>query len=147
MDDRVREWSRDGYLVSTDRSRLDAGRVLALLQSTHWAGDLTAGRLAMAIANSVSFGVYHEATLVGFGRVITDLATYGYITDVVVATAERGRGLGAWLTECMVGHPELQGFRRMALVTRDAEALYTAHGFRRGAGALVYMERSRPSEP
>jgi len=143
MNDRVREWSRDDYLVSTDRSRLEPGRVLELLRSTHWAGELTSARLALAIENSVSFGVYAGSDLVGFGRVVTDLATYGYITDVVVSAAHRGRGLGAWLTECMLGHPELQGFRRMALVTRDAEALYAALGFQRGAGALVYMEHRR----
>jgi len=145
MDDRVQEWSRDEYVVSTDRSRLDVRRVLALLRATHWADDLAEPQLARAIAHSVSFGLYRGAELVGFGRVITDLATYGYLTDVVVATSHRGRGLGAWLTECMLAHPELQGFRRMALVTRDAEPLYAARGFSRGAGPLVYMEL-RPSE-
>jgi ribosomal protein S18 acetylase RimI-like enzyme len=144
MDDRPVRWSRGDYLVSTDRARLDARRVFALLRTTHWAEDLTEPLLERAIAHSVSFGLFRGADLVGFGRVITDLVTYGYLTDVVVATAHRGHGLGAWLTECMLGHPELQGFRRLALVTRDAEALYAVRGFVRGAGALVYMER-RPT--
>ena len=109
MDDRPLRWSRGDYLVSTDRGRLDVRRVLALLRTTHWADGLTEPLLERAIAHSVSFGLFRGADLVGFGRVITDLATYGYLTDVVVATPHRGQGLGAWLTECMLGHPELQG--------------------------------------
>ena len=145
MDDRVREWSRDGHVVSTDRCRLDVSQVLALLRTTHWAGELTEPKLARAIAHSVCFGLYRGVELVGFGRVVTDLATYGYLTDVVVAVSHRGRGLGAWLTECMLAHPELRDFRRLALVTRDAEPLYAARCFSRGAGPLVYMER-RPAK-
>jgi GNAT superfamily N-acetyltransferase len=141
MDDRPLEWHRGGYTVSTHRGRLDAGRILALLRDTHWGGELTLPVLARAIAHSVCFGVYHGAEPVGFGRVVTDLATYGYLTDVVIAPAHRGRGLGAWLTRCILEHPELQGFRRLALLTRDAEPLYARAGFSSGPGPLVYMER------
>jgi GNAT superfamily N-acetyltransferase len=101
--------------------------------------------LERAIAHSVCFGVYRGAEPVGFGRVVTDLATYGYLTDVVIAPGHRGHGLGAWLTQCILEHPELQGFRRLALLTRDAERLYARAGFSPGPGALVYMER-RPDE-
>jgi ribosomal protein S18 acetylase RimI-like enzyme len=141
MDDRPIEWTREGYVVSTDRSRLDLAAVLELLRDTHWGHALTGHLLRRAVENSVCFGLYAGAGTVGFGRVVTDLATYGYLTDMVVAPGHRHRGLGGWLTECMVAHPELQGFRRMALLTRDAEAMYSRVGFTRGAAALVYMER------
>jgi GNAT superfamily N-acetyltransferase len=145
MDDRPVEWHRGEYTVSTRRDRLDADRILGLLRGEHWGGSLTRAVLERAVAHSVSFGLYHVAELVGFGRVVTDLATYGYLTDVAVASEHRGRGLGAWLIQCMLDHPELQGFRRLALVTRDAEQLYTRAGFTPGSGAVVYMER-RPEE-
>jgi ribosomal protein S18 acetylase RimI-like enzyme len=141
MNDEPIEWIWGEYVVSTQRARLDLGTVLALLRSTHWGQELTEAVLKRAVTNSVCFGVYQGSALVGFGRVITDLATYGYLTDVVIAPTHRGRGLGAWLTECMLSHPELQGFRRTALLTRDAEALYLKAGFTPGAGSLVYMER------
>jgi predicted N-acetyltransferase YhbS len=64
---------------------------------------------------------------------------------VAVAPGHRGQGLGAWLVQCMLDHPELQGFRRLALVTRDAEQLYARAGFTPGSGPVVYMER-RPGE-
>ena len=94
-----------------------------------------------AVTHSVCFGVYDGPAIVGFARVVTDLATYGYLTDVVVAAAQRGRGIGSWLTECVLAHPDLQGFRRLTLLTRDAEGLYLKAGFVRGAYPLVYMER------
>lgn len=144
MNDQPAEWRRGDYTISTDRRRLDVIAVLELLRETHWSQGLTEAQLERAVAHSVCFGVYRDEAVVGFGRVITDLATYGYLTDVVVAPAHRGRGLGSWLTECMLIHPDLQGFRRLALLTRDAEALYARAGFTLGPGSLVYMERRGP---
>ena len=141
MDDQPFEWRRGEDAISTDRRRIDLDAVLALLQDTHWGGTLTGEVLQRAVAHSICFGVYHRSTLIGFGRVVTDLATYGYLTDVVISREHRGRGLGSWLTECMIGHPQLQGFRRLALLTRDAEALYSRAGFSTGAAPLIYMER------
>jgi GNAT superfamily N-acetyltransferase len=94
-----------------------------------------------AIANSVNFGVFDATVLVGFGRAVTDLSTYAYWTDVVISAGHRGRGLGRWLSECMLAHPGLQGLRRVTLLTRDAASLYALVGFSAGAGELVYMER------
>jgi N-acetylglutamate synthase-like GNAT family acetyltransferase len=100
--------------------------------------------LARAMDGSLCFGVLHRGTLVGFGRVVTDRATFAYLTDVVIHPAHRGRGLGARLTRRILAHPDLQGLRRFALLTRDAMDFYAAFGFTRGAGALTYMERRTP---
>ena len=49
-------------------------------------------------------GVYApDGAQVGFARVITDYATFAYLCDVYVLDAHRGRGLGAWLTEFVLG--------------------------------------------
>ena len=97
--------------------------------------------LALAIQNSVCFALLDGTILAGFGRAVSDLATYAYWTDVVILSSHRGRGLGRWLSECMLAHPELQGLRRVALLTRDAAGLYCGIGFTEGPGSLVYMER------
>jgi len=134
------EWRRGEFVISTDRSRIDLSAALALLRATFWAGGMDSAALARAIANSVSFGVYHGEVLVGLGRVVTDLSTYAYWTDVVIADRYRGQGLGRWLSECMLAHPDLQRLRRVALLTRDAETLYAGLGFTVGPGHLIYME-------
>jgi N-acetylglutamate synthase-like GNAT family acetyltransferase len=141
MDDSPVEFRRGDLVISTDRSRMNPEAVLALLHTTFWARGMSRAVLTRAIANSVSFGLFDGETLIGFGRVVTDLATYAYWTDVVIADAYRGRGLGRWLSECMLVHPDLQGLRRVSLLTRDAAALYAGVGFTVGAGPLVYMER------
>jgi GNAT superfamily N-acetyltransferase len=134
------EWRRGEFRISTDRSLIEQNAALALLRTTFWAAEMEPGVLARAIANSVCFGVYDREVLVGFGRVVTDLSTYAYWTDVVIADRYRGQGLGRWLSECMLAHPDLQRLRRVALLTRDAEALYAGVGFTVGPGALIYME-------
>jgi ribosomal protein S18 acetylase RimI-like enzyme len=135
------ELRRGQYLITTDRHRIDLDGALALLSDTHWGGSLTRDVLARAVANSLAFGLLEHDRVVGFGRAVTDLATYAYLTDVVVARAQRGQGLGRWLVECMLAHPELQGLRRVALLTRDARALYEHLGFVADAGDRTYMER------
>jgi GNAT superfamily N-acetyltransferase len=134
------EFRRGELIISTDRRLIPPAAALALLHTTFWGGGMTASLMERAIAKSVSFGVLHGESLVGFGRVITDLATYAYWSDVVIAPDYRGKGLGLWLSQCMLAHPELQGFRRITLLTRDAGALYSQVGFTEGAGPLTYME-------
>ena len=141
MNDLPIELRQGEFVISTDRARLIPHAVLRLLHETHWGGGMRLEVLERAIANSVCFGVFEGKTLVGFGRAVTDLATYAYWTDVVIAGNYRGRGLGHWLSECMLAHPELQGLRRVALLTRDAAELYTGVGFSVGPGTLTYMER------
>ena len=82
---------------------------------------------------------------IGFGRVISDLATYAYLTDVVIDKNHRGQGPGKWLIECILAHPDFQGLRRVALVTLNAQTLYEPFGFGDGAEPLVYMERREQS--
>ena len=99
--------------------------------------------LERAVANSVCFGVYTDNRQIGFGRVISDLATYAYLTDFVIEESYRGQGLGKWLVECVLAHPDFQHLRRVALVTMNAQRLYEPFGFTEGSGTLVYMERRR----
>ncbi len=114
--------------------------VLALLRTTYWADDMDDAALARAVENSVCFAVYDGATLVAFARAITDLATFAYWTDLVVAETHRRRGIGRWLAETMLAHPQLQGLRRVSLLTRDAAPLYAQLGFQANAGTQTYME-------
>ena len=40
-----------------------------------------------------------------------------------------GQGLGKWLVEMILAHPDLQGLRRILLATKDAHSLYAQFGF------------------
>ena len=140
LNDRIVEHRRDELLLSTNRARLDLHAVLSMLLASHWGGSMTHPLLARAVENSVCVGVYSGERQVAFARVVTDLTTYAYLTDVIVADEMRGRGIGSWMVESIVSHPELQGLRRMALWTRNAPALYERFGFTKDVPPSNYME-------
>ena len=146
MDDRPVERQRGNVLISTDRARLDVDAVLSMLRDTHWAHSLERETLERAIANSLGVGVYENGRIAAFARAVTDLSTYAYLTDVVVAPDHRGRGLGRWMVEFLLDHQDLQRLRRIALLTRDAQWMYEPFGFTVGvSGGSIYMELRRPT--
>lgn len=145
MRDQPREWTREGYVVLTDRARLDLDLVHEFISSSYWAAGMPRATLARAIENSLIFGVYHGARQVGFARAITDVATYAYLSDVFIIEPYRNRGLSKWLMECILEHSDLQGLRRFALFTRDAQGLYERYGFGPPRGASTYLERWVPN--
>ena len=142
MDDMMVEEQRGDLVICTDRARIDVDAVLGMLRASHWGGGMTRPSLERAIANSVCVGVYDAGgRQLAFARAVTDLATYAYLTDVIVAEDARGRGLGKWMTQLLVAHPDLQGLRRMALWTRNARGLYEQFGFKTELPpASTYME-------
>jgi GNAT superfamily N-acetyltransferase len=72
---------------------------------------------------------------------VTDFARFAYLSDVFIAPEHRGQGLGRWLVETMLVHPELDGVR-WALHTGDAHGLYRQLGFE--AADETVMQRPRP---
>jgi GNAT superfamily N-acetyltransferase len=123
--------SRDDYEISTSRGRLNLDFIHGYLHRAYWSPGVPREVVARSIAHSLAFGVYTTAgEQVGFGRAVTDRAAFAYIGDVFIIEEHRGRGLGIWLMEAMLGHPWLQGLRRIYLVTADAHSLYSRFGFR-----------------
>jgi GNAT superfamily N-acetyltransferase len=118
-----------GYEISTERERFDVDRIHGFLSSTYWARGVPRSVIETSIQNSLCFGAFLGGEQVGFARVITDRATFGYIADVFVLPEHRGRGVAKLLIRAILGHPELQGLRRFLLATRDAHRLYAQFGF------------------
>jgi GNAT superfamily N-acetyltransferase len=144
VNDRIVEHHRGVLLLSSDRARIDVDAVLSMLLASHWGGSMTKALLERAIENSVCVGVYDGTRQLSFARAVSDLATYAYFTDVIVAEDARGKGIGAWMIESLLAHPDLQGLRRIALWSRDAAGLYAKFGFTTDMPASTYMElRSR----
>jgi GNAT superfamily N-acetyltransferase len=123
------EERRGEFLLSTDRGRLELDTIHAFLSGSYWAKRIPREVVARSVQNSLCFGVYKQVQQVGFARVISDFATFAYIADVFVLEAFRGQGLGKWMMEAIMKHPQLQGLRRWTLATRDAHPLYAQFGF------------------
>jgi len=137
-------WSKGDYEISTDPARIDVAMVHEFLANCYWAKGIPAETVRLSIEKSIAFGVYHGQQLVGFARIISDLATFAYLADVFILPSHRGRGLSQWLMECIVSHPDLQGLRRWMLATKDAHGLYAKFGFTPLKSPESWMEIHRP---
>lgn len=138
------ERHREKFTVSTDPARLDVDAVHAFLSTSYWAQGIPRETVALALGNSLCFGLYEEDRQVGLARMVTDRATFAYLCDVYVLPERRGLGLGRWLMQCVMDHPDLAGLRRLSLVTSDAHDLYRPFGFKELSHPERYMEITRP---
>jgi N-acetylglutamate synthase-like GNAT family acetyltransferase len=137
------DWIVGEYVISTDATRLDIDLIQRFLANeSYWARGIPRRVLEKAVRHSLCFGIYADHAQVGFARVVTDYATYGYIMDVFVLPEHRGRGLSKRLMQCIMTHPDLQGFRRWQLGTLDAHGLYAQFGFTAPAHPERFMERT-----
>jgi GNAT superfamily N-acetyltransferase len=136
--------TRGPYSISTDPQRLDIDAVHAFLRRSFWAEGIPRDLVEKSIANSLCFGLFDGGSQVGFARVVTDRATYAYLCDVYTLESHRDLGLGKWLIEAVMAHPDLQNLRRFQLVTRDAHGLYARHGFAAPSDPQWQMEIFRP---
>jgi GNAT superfamily N-acetyltransferase len=119
----------------------------AFLRRAYWSIGIPRDRPVRAIEHSLPFGLFApDGVQRGFARVVTDRAVSALLCDVFVLPADRGRGLGAWLVECALAHPELQGLRRWSLATADAHELYRRFGFAPLAHPEVHMAIERSPE-
>ena len=117
------------YRISTNRADIDVDAAHAYLTRSYWAAGVPRAVVERAIDHSLCFALLDGSAQIGLARVVTDRATYAYLCDVYILEPYQRQGLGAWLMEQIVAHPDLQGLRRFQLVTRDAHRLYERFGF------------------
>ncbi|MGI9184162.1 MAG: GNAT family N-acetyltransferase [Solirubrobacteraceae bacterium] len=133
----------DGYTISTDPARVDRRAVWDFLRTSYWSPGIEFEVVSRAIDNSLAFVLLGPGgELAGFGRAVTDQVRFAWLADVFVLAGHRGSGLGVWLVQTMLDHPDLRGLR-ILLATADAHGLYERFGFHAVDGQRI-MERPRP---
>ena len=117
--------------ISTDPSRLDRDLIHRFLtEESYWARWRTREQNERILDRSLCFGAYDgDGRQVGHARVVTDGVAFGYIGDLFVVAAERGRGIGKALMTAILEHPDVKDVARLVLVTDDAHGLYDGFGF------------------
>jgi GNAT superfamily N-acetyltransferase len=124
------EWQRENFIISTDKSKLNIPYIHRFLTNeSYWAAGVPLSIIEKSVENSLCLGVYEGEKQIGFARIITDEATFGYLADVFVDTAYRGRGLSKWLMLIITELPFMPLLRRFMLATKDAHKLYEQFGF------------------
>lgn len=123
------ETHRDHYTISTDPERLDLDAIVNMLRRAYWAVGRPRERTERAIRNSLVFGMYDDEKQIGMARVVSDYSIFAYLCDVFIDEDYRAHGLGKWLMQTIMEHPDLKEMRRWVLVTNDAHGLYKQFGF------------------
>jgi N-acetylglutamate synthase-like GNAT family acetyltransferase len=126
---RLLEVHQDEFTISTDPARLDMDAIVDMLTRAYWATGRPREKTERAFQNSLVFGVYDGYRQIGMARVVTDFSIFAYLCDVFIHEDYRTRGLGKWLMQTVMSHPDLAEMRRWLLVTSDAHELYKKYGF------------------
>jgi GNAT superfamily N-acetyltransferase len=137
----VVQYKNGPFMLSTDRALVQIDRVSEFLARSYWANMRDRATIIKSLEHSLCFSLFHEQTQIGLARVITDGATFAYLCDVFIDEAYRGQGLGKWLVECVLQHPDIASVRRVLLVTKDAHGLYEQFGFQPPKHPERWMEK------
>ena len=133
------------FRITTERVELDIPLIHQILsEQTTWAQGIPLVVVQRSIEHSLCFGGFLGGAQVAFARVISDYATFANVVDVFVLPEHRGRGYSKALMSAVLGHPQLQGLRRMMLATADAHGLYAQYGFTAPLYPDSLMERYFP---
>ena len=139
------EVKKGSFTISTDKSRLDIPYIHQFLsKESYWAANIPLHIVKTSIEHSLCFGVYDGEKQIGFARLITDQAVFGYLADVFIDAAYRGRGLSKWLMQIIFELPFIPLLRSFMLGTKDAHKLYEKFGFTPLTSPERYMRVHRP---
>jgi GNAT superfamily N-acetyltransferase len=134
--------ARGAYAVSTDPALLDLDVVHEFLCQAYWSPGVPRNLVAKSMRNALCFGLYHGENQIGYAAAVTDRVHFAYLKDVFVLPAHQGQGLGSWLLECILEHPELQALSRILLATSTAHEFYRRYGFTELQDPPRWMEKT-----
>src|SRR5215813_3987715 len=103
---RTSKTTQGGIVITTDRARLDLDMIHGFLTASYWALGIPRETVARSMEHSLCFGAFDGDRQVGFARVISDRATYAYVSDVFALESDRKRGIGSSLME-ITERPEM----------------------------------------
>ena len=138
------EAHRDHFSISTDPARLDLDTICDFLKRAYWANTRPRERTERAIKNSLVFGLYAGEKQIGLARVVSDYSIFAYLCDVFIHEGYRTHGLGKWLIQTVMEHPDLKDVRRWLLVTNDAHGLYNQFDFSSIEDPEHWMQKIQP---
>ena len=125
----INEWI-DGYLITSDKTKMHVEQIHRWLSTqAYWCLNVPLETVQTAFDHSFCIGVLLDNEQVGFARLVTDYATFGYLADVYVTEPHRGKGLSKKMMEVLMNIEWVCKLRRISLATRDAHELYKQFGF------------------
>lgn len=134
------------YWISTDHDKIDIDVVHQFLsKESGWANGISRELVEESLRHSLCFSAFQQDRMVGFCRIITDMATFGNLVDVFVVPDMRGLGISRLLMDAVMAHPVVRKLRRFTLATSTAHGLYEKYGFTPLSKPGSFMEVYKPT--
>ena len=136
----------NGYLITTDKTLMHPMDVYKWLSEvSYWCKNIPLETFMGTFNNSFCIGAVIDGRQVGFARLVTDYASFGYLADVYVLEEHRGKGISKIMMEELFGMEWVKKLRRIMLATKDAHELYRKVGFKESNFPDRIMEIARPN--
>ena len=120
----------NGYLITTDKQLMKVEDIHKWLsEEAYWCSHIPLDTVKTAFEHSFCIGALIDGRQVPYGRLITDYATTGYLADVYVEEAHRGKGISKKMMDLLFDLDWVKKLRAIKLATRDAHELYRRYGF------------------
>lgn len=151
-----RSWQRPGFVVSTDKTLLSLPAINHAfgLDIVYWTRPVPDDILQSIIDNSFCFGLYEishkqdgsanghqgpkadDLKQIGFARIVGDMVTFAYLTDLYILPEYQGLGLGGWIIDCIGELLEEMPYLRWAMLRTSMEKSQSAYEKRLGMAVL-----------
>ena len=110
----------DTFYMTDDMSSIDVSSIHALLSNCYWRKDIDTQSVRKFIANSYCVSILNQRdNTIAFARLITDYASYGFITDVVVDESYRRQGLARKMIDWFLESSQFEDIEHWSLITTD----------------------------
>ena len=116
--------------IRTSYARMDMDLIHDSLSSqTYWATGISRESVDVSWQNSFCIGVFDGDCQIAFARLVTDYATFAYLSDVFVVLEHRKKGVSKFMLEHLLSLSWVKNLRLIMLTTLDAQTLYQQFGF------------------
>lgn len=140
--------NNDNFTITTNKDKVNIDVLHKYLsEEAYWSKGIPFEIVEKAVENSICFSILSpQKEFIGFARMITDRATFGYLGDVFVLDHYRGLGLGKWLVQTIMDFPDFSVLRNWFLYTKDAHSLYEKFGWKKIEMVERAMVKRIPAE-
>ena len=132
-------------LIKEGKENMDIGVIHKFLsEQSYWAKGITYNFVDNSLTHSFNIGAFVDGKQIGFGRVITDYYTFGWLADFFVLEEHRGKSISKMMLSYLFDQPWYIRLRRVMLNTSSAQGLYRQFDFRDLENPSYIMEIHRP---
>jgi GNAT superfamily N-acetyltransferase len=132
-------------LIKEGKENMDIGVIHKFLsEQSYWAKGISYHFVDNSLTNSFNVGAFVDGQQVGFGRVITDYYTFGWLADFFVLEEYREQGISKMMLSYLFDQPWYNRLRRVMLNTSSAQGLYRRFAFGDLENPTYIMEIHRP---